>query len=143
MRYVLVLLLIVLVGGCASTDAVPLSSENSRALTPGEKGSIGTAVSSKLKDPASAAFRWMPVSLVQRNDGSGITDYCGLVNAKTSYGGYAGFSMFYVQMRKNNQGQFSDIDLRLLMNHADAVSVRATEGACRQFGYVDFSQALP
>lgn len=45
------------------------------------------AASKRLKDPWSAHYRW------ERPQGS---LFCGLVNAKNSYGGYSGWEPFYV-----------------------------------------------
>lgn len=53
------------------------------------KGAALDSVKSKLKDPESAMFR--NVRLVKYDIGH---VYCGEVNAKNSYGGYTGFSMF-------------------------------------------------
>lgn len=55
--------------------------------TPAEKKAIA-AVKAELKDADSAKYR----DLHALDDKGGI---CGWVNAKNSYGGYAGFSVFY------------------------------------------------
>lgn len=54
-----------------------------RTLAPSEKSVIAKEVGKRLKDPESARFKWPQVV------GDGLT-YCGFVNAKNSYGGYAG-----------------------------------------------------
>lgn len=69
----------------SSTAAVALPS---KPLTAANKVQITKAVKQLLKDPDSARFRW-----------PGVQEwglYCGWVNAKNSYGGYAGFEPFMV-----------------------------------------------
>src|SRR5712672_3522621 len=56
-----------------------------RELTPAERLSFAPVLAAGLKDPSAAQFKWMPVVLTVRD---GITDYCGLVNGKNSYGVY-------------------------------------------------------
>ena len=79
-----------------------------RELTPAEKLSFAPVFAAGLKDPSAAQFKWMPVILTERD---GITDYCGLVNGKNSYGGYTGFVRFYAQLKKD-EGQFVKVTLR-------------------------------
>lgn len=63
-----------------------------------------TAILAKLKDPESAQFSKMRLS----NDGQYV---CGFVNAKNSYGGYAGAKEFVVSL---SNGTFADIGKELL-----------------------------
>lgn len=58
---------------------------------PSEEQAIA-AVKQKLKDPDSAKFK----NLRPMGEGGG---YCGWVNARNSYGGYAGFAVFYVNSK--------------------------------------------
>lgn len=53
------------------------------------------AITSRLRDPTSAQFR--EVTGYSLPDGSRII--CGEVNARNGFGGYAGFSPFYVRLR--------------------------------------------
>jgi len=80
-----------------------------RELTPAERLSFAPVLAAGLKDPSAAQFKWMPVILTERD---GITDYCGLVNGKNSYGGYTGFVRFYAQLKKDDKGQFVKATLR-------------------------------
>jgi hypothetical protein len=57
------------------------------APTSAERKAI-SLVKAELKDPDSAKFKGLRIKM----DGTG----CGWVNAKNSYGGYAGFQVFYV-----------------------------------------------
>lgn len=61
-----------------------------RELTSQEKTILAKGFSQGLKDPQSAQFRWLP----WQHDGKSATVYCGMVNAKNSYGGYTGFTPF-------------------------------------------------
>jgi hypothetical protein len=56
-------------------------------LTPIEKNAIA-AVKAQLRDPDSAQFKGLRI----KPDGAG----CGWVNARNGYGGYTGFSVFFV-----------------------------------------------
>lgn len=63
-----------------------------RDLTPTEKKLIESGLKSKLKDPDSAQFKWTKIT---RSAGAeGRVYYCGMVNAKNSYGGYTGLDHF-------------------------------------------------
>src|SRR5436305_1651171 len=53
------------------------------------KRAIMAQVGDKLKDGASARYRWLP-------EKKGGVSYCGFVNAKNSYGAYAGWAPFYI-----------------------------------------------
>lgn len=64
-------------------------SAQARPLTDDEKVVIADAVKRRLKDPESAQFKW-PEYHEETNK-----NYCGLVNAKNSYGGYTGFQVFH------------------------------------------------
>lgn len=69
--------------------AIAAGSHATRELTKLEKAAVETGVRKKLKDPESARFKWPPAVIGQET-------YCGFVNAKNSYGGYAGFVPFYI-----------------------------------------------
>lgn len=61
-----------------------------RDLTADEKQALGASLAKGLKDPESARFTWLKVP---RNAGDSF-DYCAMVNAKNSYGGYTGSKPF-------------------------------------------------
>ena len=112
-----------------------------RELTPAEKLSFAPVLAAGLKDPSAAQFKWMPVILNERD---GITDYCGLVNGKNSYGGYAGFVRFYAQLKTDDKGQFIKATLRAVEppnRETNAFDPRWLNGICEQYGYDDFSLA--
>lgn len=78
------------------------ASSKSRDLTPEEKAYVEKAVKSTLKDPDSAQFKH--AKLVLSEDGV-VDPYCGMVNAKNSFGGYSGYSVFFVGITNNKDGK--------------------------------------
>lgn len=59
-----------------------------------------------MKDPDSAKFRYMRFIEAGKNNDTIGGFVCGNVNAKNSYGAYAGFSPFYVAIRMKSKGIF-------------------------------------
>lgn len=85
--------------GCVAQGGVrPRETFTTRELTPEEKRALAPIIADTLKDPEAARFKWMPVV---RRERDGITDYCGLLNGKNSYGGYTGYTRFYGQLTKD------------------------------------------
>lgn len=76
---------------------VACNSVSARELMPKEKSIIETAARQQLKDPDSAKFYWQ--------DYKGGEIYCGHVNAKNSYGGYAGKALLMVGVKTNSKGE--------------------------------------
>ena len=56
----------------------------------------GAAVSSRLKNPASAQWVNIQGAVLTYGDGSQRLAACGMVNAKISFGGYTGSKMYFV-----------------------------------------------
>jgi hypothetical protein len=135
--------LVTLLAGCSGLNQPPpqVVAAPKRELTPAEKSSFTPTLAAGLKDPSAAQFKWMPVVLTERD---GITDYCGLVNGKNSYGGYTGFVRFYAQLQKDGKGQFIAANLRALEppnREPNLFDPRWLNGICEQHGYEDFSLA--
>ena len=83
------------------------------------------SVAAELRDPASAQFR--AVKAVRQEDGS--IAVCGEVNGRNAFGGYAGYSQFYV-----HRGQVS-----LAPDTQNAVTV---EDASAAYGWIaDYGKA--
>lgn len=61
-----------------------------RPISKGEHALIADSYGRVLKDAASAQYRMQPIPLAD-NQKDGTTIYCFEVNAKNSYGGYAGY----------------------------------------------------
>jgi len=129
--------------GCSGLNqpTTTVKSAPKREFTAAEKLSFAPVLSSGLKDPSAAQFKWMPVILTERD---GVTDYCGLVNGKNSYGGYTGYVRFYAHLTKNEKGQFIKAELRAVEppnRETNFIDPRWLNGVCEQFGYDDFSLA--
>lgn len=64
-------------------------------------------VSADMKDPESAKFRYM--RFIQEGEKDGLVGgfVCGNVNAKNSYGAYAGYSPFFIAISMKSKGIFS------------------------------------
>jgi hypothetical protein len=98
-----------LLASCASRSPPPMPTERpgliARELSEAEKTALAHALSRTLKDPDSAKFQWVPVRYLS---GTQITEYCGLINAKNSYGGYIGFETFHAVLQADpNKGQYT------------------------------------
>jgi hypothetical protein len=99
-----------------------------RALTAKEKRSISAQVKDLLKDPDSAKFKWMRLYGT-----SEVETYCGLVNAKNSYGGYTGYSIFTTILVKG-QAKSSILD------DGETGTLAAL---CKEYCYEDFTKSRP
>jgi hypothetical protein len=86
--------------------AMPTERPNllSRDLSAAEKTALAHALSRSLKDPDSAQFQWGPVKYTAAHGQT--TEYCGIVNAKNSYGGYTGYQMFHSFIYADAKGQY-------------------------------------
>jgi len=107
--------------GCTSSPssppaaaALPAARPNllSRDLSPAEKTALTHALSTTLKDPDSAKFDWGPVKYAQ---GSTSTEYCGIVNAKNSYGGYTGYQMYHAIISLDPKGHYTGGSIDMIM----------------------------
>lgn len=72
-------------------------SVTARELLPKEKAVIEDVIKQRLKDPDSVKFYWQ--------DYKGGTTYCAHVNAKNSYGGYAGKALLIAGVKTNARGE--------------------------------------
>ena len=125
-------LIALLVSGCGTPgpSLETLNSAEKRELTPTEKAALSVTLAQTLKDPGSAQFKWVPITVLERD---GINDYCGLVNGRNSYGGYTGYQKFYAQLVKNEKGQFTRGLIRTIAS--GEVETMATDGLCEKYGY--------
>jgi hypothetical protein len=104
-----------------------------RPITNGERSLITSSYGNLLKDAGSAQYRMQPIPL-SNNQKDGKTVYCFEVNAKNSYGGYAGYKIVIGKVVRSN-GKIisfsydgnSDDDARSIPG--------ATADMCRAFGY--------
>ncbi|WP_154952869.1 MULTISPECIES: hypothetical protein [Klebsiella/Raoultella group] len=95
-----------------------------RTLTKAEIAAIEVAVRDQLKDPESARFKHS--KFVSNGQGA----YCGMVNSKNSYGGYAGDTPFMVMLINNGKPHAGFIG----MGGGDSETM-ATLSVCRDNGY--------
>lgn len=95
-----------------------------RNLTTSEKKAVESAIRDQLKDPDSAKFKHSKYV----SNGKGA--YCGLVNSKNSYGGYAGDTPFMVMIINNKNPHAGVIALG-----GDSSAQTATITVCRDNGY--------
>nr|WP_147247326.1 hypothetical protein [Brenneria salicis]NMN90981.1 hypothetical protein [Brenneria salicis ATCC 15712 = DSM 30166] len=99
-----------------------------RPLSETEKLIIQESVKAKLKDPDSAIFRLPPV-----NENGAPDSYCGLVNAKNSYGGYTGFTPFAATLMRMD-GEIKDSSS--ILPAASRHGIRAMYSMCEKNGYL-------
>lgn len=78
---------------------------------PGADKAIALAqneIAAAMKDPDSAKFRYLRFIESAENEDGTVTGFvCGHVNAKNSYGAYAGFSPFVIKISMKAKGMFS------------------------------------
>ena len=84
---------------------VAASGAAARELSPKEKGVIEQATKQQLKDPDSAKFYWQ--------DYKGGDVYCAHVNAKNSYGGFAGKALLLVGVKTDSKGNITSADVSI------------------------------
>jgi hypothetical protein len=123
-------------------QTAPAARQNllSRDLSAAEKTALAHALSRSLKDPDSAKFQWGPVKYVQN---SSSTEYCGILNAKNSYGGYTGYQMYHATFVADPKGQYTSGTLDDIMyDNATGDSLKENvhyEELCIAAGYGDVS----
>ena len=113
--------------GCVTPVTSKVTTTGSRELTEAEKGYLYKSVQQKLKDPDSARLTFVP--FIETSEGS--LDYCGYVNAKNSYGGYAGNQIFKATFLKVNgqvKGAVSLLD-------GSSIGQQALRDECTERGY--------
>jgi hypothetical protein len=118
-----------------------------RPLSPTEKAALAKTLSQRLKDPTAAQFKWLPVAA----NGSRPIGHCGLVNVKSTNGGYVGFRRFFAMISKGPKGDYIDgriehidgipVTLGGNSTEEDAVETGLTEDNCKNWDYTDFSGA--
>jgi hypothetical protein len=78
------------VAGCTATTTTYIPGVPT-TLTPAQKQAVHDGIRQRLKDPDSARF----TGLEARQLPSGSVSVCGFVNARNSFGGYAGNTPFF------------------------------------------------
>lgn len=98
-----------------------------RSITKVEKTFVERAVRDRLKDPDSAKFKHS--FYVSNGEGA----YCGFVNSKNSYGGYAGNTPFMAMITHDRKGRPTGAGL-IALGDSD-IDSQATIATCRENGY--------
>lgn len=108
---------------------------------PGADKAISLAqneVASSMKDPDSAKFRYVRyIASGESEDGTVSGFVCGNINAKNSYGAYAGYSPFIVKISMKAKGLFSKgvdytIENKLIMSDDTSQNVKYYTDTCGQ-----------
>ena len=111
--------------------ALMVVSEQSyaRDLTDAEKQVIADAVKARLRDPASATFKWGSFvgQITETATGANSSTYCGMVNSRNGFGGYGGDTPYMVFIVLLNE--------RVAISHVVGMSGQATYAHCRSYGY--------
>lgn len=107
-----------------------------KVLNNKERNAIAKAVKDALKDPDSAKFKWMKLSGKGANREGYVGYYCGLVNARNSYGGYTGYTPFAAMIGGFGTPKFEVIFVTLADNESDDVLEN-----CAKECYTDFRLA--
>ena len=119
-----------------SASLLLVNSALARDLLDKEKTIIAKTVKGQLLDPESARFKWVPVQTV------GISAYCGIVNSKNRFGGYAGDSpyiVFLVWDYDKTVGMAAP--LKIGSNDPNAPETVATLQTCEKRGYTKLFMA--
>ena len=106
-----------------------------RDLLDSEKAVIEKTVKAELSDPESARFKWVPVPAL------GVNTYCGLVNSKNRFGGYAGDAPYIVFVIWKDEAIRVAAPLRIGSNDQTSPASIATLQTCEKNGYTNLSLA--
>jgi hypothetical protein len=97
-----------------------------RELLPEEKQVISKAVSLSIVDPGHAQYRWPQIA--DTEDGS--INYCGMVNAKSSFPAYSGWQAYIVEGTVSG-GKMTSAVVGLIAGGKDVEIVRKM---CKKYG---------
>jgi hypothetical protein len=102
------------------------SGIHTRELLPEEKQIISKAVSLSIVNPASAQYRWPQIA----NTEDGSINYCGMVNAKSSFPAYSGWQAYIVEGTVSG-GKMTSAVVGLIAGGKDVEIVRKM---CKKYG---------
>jgi hypothetical protein len=103
-----------------------------RTLTAAEKVALQNAVKKQIKDPTSPLFKWPELELTGGKDG--VYNYCGLVNAKNSYGAYIGFVPYYAAL-VDTKGKPTAFLMSIADGDSSDADSQTTLALCHKYGY--------
>lgn len=101
-----------------------------RQLSEQEIKAVEATVREGLKDPYSADFKHGDFPETEKN-----SLYCGLVNAKNSYGAYTGYQLFSVMLAKNNAGEEKAISTDINFADDKPLDQVVISASCSGAGY--------
>ncbi len=102
------------------------SGIRTRELLPEEKAVISHAVGLSVLNPNTAQFRWPQIADTE----DGPINYCGMVNAKSSYPAYSGWQAYIVE-GKISGGKMTSAVVGLIAGGKDVGIVRKM---CQKYG---------
>lgn len=125
--------------GCVPNAPSPdvLATAKAVQWTDADKRELTRILSAGLKDPDSAKFKWPPLLDVKRAEG--FYNYCGMLNAKNSYGGYIGYQPFYAQVGRKPDGSISFAEMRGI---GDGDAANPIPDLCAGYGYAGLLSGL-
>ena len=133
--------------GCGTSDDKLVGLEV-RQLSPAEQEALRRSLSQALKEPDAAQFKWMPVLI---GPSGRPTNYCGVVNGKTSAGTLSGFRIFAAAIAQNSSGAFDHGTIQHVEGTpaifeasagiGDQSAAGTTAELCKSWGYAEFDQA--
>ncbi|MDD9221540.1 hypothetical protein [Enterobacter kobei] len=115
---------------CSVFFLIIMNGAFARELLPEEVTAVESTVKQGLKDPYSAHFELGDFPETDKN-----SLYCGLVNAKNSYGAYTGNQLFSVMLMKNDKGEYKALSMD--KNYADdkPLDQEVIAASCASAGY--------
>jgi hypothetical protein len=102
------------------------SGIHTRDLLPEEKQVISKAVSLSIVNPGSAQYRWPQIA----NTEDGSINYCGMVNAKSSFPSYSGWQAYIVEGTISG-GKMTSAVVGLIAGGKD---VEIVKKMCKKYG---------
>lgn len=115
--------------------ALLVPAARAEELTEAQRRAVADAVRETLKDPDSANFKWLAVPATEIETDVGGVFYCGLVNAKNSYGGYVGFQPYAAMLIRTKSGEWVATRMDSDLPGPEETRVAAVYATCRQEGY--------
>jgi hypothetical protein len=147
MRRLAAVALCLILCGCGTSDDKLVGLEV-RQLSPAEQDALRRSLSQALKEPDAAQFKWMPVLV---GPSGRPTNYCGLINGKTSAGTLSGFRKFAAAIAQNSSGAFDHGTIQHVEGAPAIFNVSAgvddgsaagnTVELCKSWGYAEFELA--
>lgn len=126
-------LIVFLVATLFSTGVIAAGSYSAFELTNEQIEFVEAAVAKRLKDPSSATFP-EKFSAVRNNSDKDSVTVCGRVNAKNSFGAYAGATPFYISLRPPFFGQTEPFYALVTMVGGGEFEPEIVAEMCKEFG---------